>query len=269
MGHIPGDADIAAVAGALADRSRAKMLLALGDGRALAATTLAMEAGVAPSTASAHLAKLVSAGLLVVEHHGRHRYYRMARQEVGELLETLARLAPPSPVRSLREGTRANALRAARTCYDHLAGQLGTAIMAAFLDREALVGGDGTFHPASTDPASTDPASTDSASTHPPPTQRDRLSAPGWDCDYRVTEAGRTWMDELGVKVPVGTGRPLIRYCVDWSEQRHHLAGALGAALLVRLTELGWLRRSPTSRAVHVTDAGRCGLATSFGVELA
>ncbi|MGH9128721.1 MAG: ArsR/SmtB family transcription factor [Acidimicrobiales bacterium] len=254
-----GDADIAAVAGALADRGRAKMLLALGDGRALAATTLAMEAGVAPSTASAHLARLVSAGLLVVEHHGRHRYYRMAGREVGELLETLAGLAQPSPVRSLREGTRANALRAARTCYDHLAGQLGTAIMAALLDREALIGGDGTFNPPSTDPPS----------THLPPTQRDRLSAPGWDCGYRLTEAGRTWMDELGVKVPVGTGRSLIRYCVDWSEQRHHLAGALGAALLVRLTELGWLRRSPTSRAVHVTDAGRCGLATSFGVELA
>jgi len=124
VGHIPGDVDIAAVASALADTGRSKMLLALGDGRALAASTLAMEAGVAPSTASVHLAKLVDADLLRVECHGRHRYYRMAGPEVGELLEALAQLAPATPVRSLREGTRAHAVRTARTCYDHLAGQL-------------------------------------------------------------------------------------------------------------------------------------------------
>jgi DNA-binding transcriptional ArsR family regulator len=208
---------------------------------ALAATTLAAEAGVAASTASAHLAKLVHAGLLQVERHGRHRYYRLTGPQAGELLEALARLAPAAPVRSLREGTRAHAVRSARTCYDHLAGQLGTAIMGALIDQGVLAGGDGTF---------------DSGGSG-----RDRLSSPGWDCDYQLTGAGRAWMDDFGVKIATGSRRPLIRYCVDWSEQRHHLSGALGAALLTGLTGLGWLRRAPASRAVHVTSDGRAGLA--------
>ena len=244
MEPIPGDIDIAAVAAVLADQGRAKMILALGDGRALAASTLAAEAGVAASTASVHLAKLADAGLVDVEAHGRHRYYRLSGPHVAELLEALSRLAPVGPVRSLREGSRAHAMRSARTCYDHLAGRLGTSIMAALLDRGVLTGGDGTFDPA-----------------------RDRLSAPGRDHDYRLTDVGRAWMDDFGVKVPTGSHRPLIRYCVDWSEQRHHLAGALGAALLTRLTDLDWVRRSPTSRAVHVTNDGRAGLAATFGVE--
>jgi DNA-binding transcriptional ArsR family regulator len=247
MGQIPGDTDIAAVAAVLADPGRARMVLALGDGRALAATTLAAEAGVAASTASAHLAKLVHAGLLQVERHGRHRYYRLTGPQVGELLEALARLAPAAPVRSLREGSRAHAVRSARTCYDHLAGQLGTAIMGALIDQGVLAGGDGTFD-------------WDGGG-------RDRLSAPGCDCDYQLTGAGRAWMDGFGVKIATGSRRPFIRYCVDWSEQRHHLAGAFGAALLTRLADLDWVRRSPTSRAVHVTDDGRAGLAATFGVE--
>jgi DNA-binding transcriptional ArsR family regulator len=246
---IAGDTDIAAVAAVLADPGRAKMLLALGDGRALPASTLASEAGVAASTASVHLAKLVEAGLFHVEAHGRHRYYRVSGPHVGELLEALARLAPAAPVRSLREGTRARAVRSARTCYDHLAGQLGTAIMAAMIDQGVLAGGDGTFHPNSSG--------------------RDRLSSAGWDCDYRLTDTGRAWIDDFGVKVPSGTRRPLIRYCVDWSEQRHHLAGALGAGLLNRLEGLGWVQRSPTTRAVQVTEDGRSGLASTFGVEIA
>jgi DNA-binding transcriptional ArsR family regulator len=244
VGPIPGDTDIAAVAAVLADQGRAKMVLALGDGRALAATTLAAEAGVAASTASVHLAKLADAGLIDVEAHGRHRYYRLSGPHVAELVEALARLAPASPVRSLREGSRAHAMRSARTCYDHLAGRLGTAIMSALIDKGVLTGGDGTFNPG-----------------------RDRLSAPGRDRDYRLTDAGRAWMDDFGVKVAEGSRRPLIRYCVDWSEQRHHLAGALGAALLTRLTDMDWVRRSPTSRAVHVTDDGRAGLAATLGVE--
>jgi DNA-binding transcriptional ArsR family regulator len=247
MGQIPGDTDIAAVAAVLADPGRARMILALGDGRALAATTLAAEAGVAASTASVHLAKLVDAGLLQVERHGRHRYYRLTGPHVSELLEALARLAPAAPVRSLREGARAHAVRSARTCYDHLAGQLGTAIMGTLIDQDVLAGGDGTF---------------DSGGSG-----RDRLSSPGWDYDYQLTDTGRAWMDDFGVKIATGSRRPLIRYCVDWSEQRHHLSGALGAALLTRLTDMGWLRRAPASRAVHVTSDGRSGLATTFGIK--
>jgi DNA-binding transcriptional ArsR family regulator len=247
MSVTSGDADIAALAAVLADPGRTKMLLALGDGRALAATTLAAEAGVAASTASAHLAKLTSAGLCRAERHGRHRYYRLAGAHVGELLEALARLAPPAPVRSLREGTRAHALRRARTCYDHLAGQLGTAIMGSLISRGILAGGDGIFH----------------AGDH----GADRLAAPGRHCDYRLTPAGQAWMHDFGIQIPSANARPLIRYCIDWSEQRHHLAGALGAALLARLLDLGWLRRSPASRAVHLTDAGRRGIARTFGID--
>jgi DNA-binding transcriptional ArsR family regulator len=248
MGQIAGDTDISAVAGVLAEPSRARMLLALADGRALAASTLAAEAGVAPSTASEHLAKLVDAGLFTTERHGRHRYYRMAGPEVAELLEALALLAPASPVRSLRESTRAHAVRSARTCYDHLAGRLGTGVMQTLLEKGVLSGGDGLFA-----------ADGDG---------RDQLSSPGWDHDYRLTEVGQVWMDGFGVKVPAGGRRPLIRYCVDWSEQRHHLAGGLGAGLLTCLLDRGWLRRSPTSRAVQVTNEGTAGFAETFGLDL-
>jgi DNA-binding transcriptional ArsR family regulator len=246
---MPGDADIAALGSVLADQRRARILLALGDGRALPASVLAAEAGVAPSTASEHLGKLVDARLLTVEPHGRHRYFRLAGPEVGRLLETLAAMAPEAPVRSLRQGTRAQAVRAARTCYDHLAGRLGCALMDGLLERGILAGGDGAFDPR----------------RHP----RDRLSSPGREVDYRLTERGREALLELGVDPEARPGRrPLIRYCVDWSEQRHHLAGALGARLTARLFELGWIRRASRSRAVHLTEDGLAGLRDVFGVAL-
>src|SRR3954470_8881692 len=118
--HLSGDADLAALGSVLGERARARMLLALGDGRALPAGTLASEAGVAASTASQHLGRLVESGLVSVHPQGRHRYFRLAGPQVGELLEQLARVAPAAPVRSLREHTRAHAMRTARTCYDHL-----------------------------------------------------------------------------------------------------------------------------------------------------
>src|SRR3954470_18463134 len=142
-----GDIDIAALASLLADPARCKILLALDDGRALPASTLADEAGVSRQTASSHLGKLTDAGLLAVETHGRHRYYRLAGPEVAELLEQLGRLAPPRPVRSLREGTSAARLRSARTCYAPFAGKLGVALMDTLLARGALVGGDGQYDP--------------------------------------------------------------------------------------------------------------------------
>ena len=131
----------------MADRGRARILLALGDGRALPASVLADEAGVAASTASAHLARLVKGGMLRVERHGRHRYFRLAGPEVGELIEALARISPPAPVRSLKQGSKAHAVRFARTCYDHLAGMLGTKLMEALLEHDLLTGGDGVFDP--------------------------------------------------------------------------------------------------------------------------
>ena len=132
---MDGDADLAAVGTLLAEPARARMLAALGDGRALPARALAAEASVAPSTASGHLARLVDGGLLAAESRGRRRYFRLGGPDVAEALEALARVAPREPVRTLRQATRIDALRAARTCYDHLAGRLGTALMDALLAR--------------------------------------------------------------------------------------------------------------------------------------
>ncbi len=246
---MQGDTDISKVASLLADPARTKILLALGDNRALAASVLADEAGVAASTASSHLKKLVDGGFLALEKHGRHRYYRLAGPHVGELLEALARVAPAAPVKSLKEGTRAQAVRFARTCYDHLAGKLGTELMAAMIERGWLDGGDGTFDPARA--------------------EQDRLSAPGWDVDYRVTEAGVSELAAFGIQLDeLPARRRLVRYCIDWSEQRHHLAGALGAAVAERSFELGWVRRADNTRAVHLTDDGVEGFRETFGVAL-
>lgn len=134
----PGDADLASVGALLAEPARAKVLLALWDGRSLPASMLAAEAGVAASTASHHLARLLDGGLISVVTRGRHRYYTLAGPDVADLLETVARVAPPQPVRSLREGTRAHALRYARRCFDHLAGRLGVALADA-LQRQGFV----------------------------------------------------------------------------------------------------------------------------------
>jgi DNA-binding transcriptional ArsR family regulator len=244
-GH--GDADIAVVGALVADPARCRILLALDDGRALPASRLASEAGVSAATASSHLGKLTRAGLLVVEAHGRNRYYRLAGPAVGQLIETLQQLAPRATVRSLRQDTRASALRAARTCYDHLAGRLGVALMASLLEAGHLAGGDGTFDPATT--------------------RQDQRTGYGHDVDYTLTDSGRRFLTEFGVDLQAR--RRTIRYCIDWSEQRHHLAGALGRGMLDCLTERGWIRRAPGSRAVQITDAGHAGLAETFSLAAA
>jgi DNA-binding transcriptional ArsR family regulator len=245
-----GDVDLAHTAALIGDPGRARVLSALGDGRELAASVLAQEAGVAPSTASVHLAKLVDGGLVVAESRGRHRYFRLASPEVAQALEALARIAPVAPVRSLREGTKAHAVRAARTCYDHLAGRLGVAIMSAFVADGVLTGGDGRYRRTRV--------------------REDRPSAAGRDLDYRLTDDGADRLRGLGVDVDAAIAGPraAIRYCVDWSEQDHHLSGALGAALTARLFDLGWVNRLPRTRAVLVTDDGRRGLGEHFGLVL-
>jgi DNA-binding transcriptional ArsR family regulator len=247
---MSGDVDLARTAALIGDPGRAKVLRALADGRELAATVLAHEAGVAASTASAHLSKLVDGGLVVAETRGRHRYFRLAGPEVARALEALARIAPPAPIRSLREGTKAQAVRAARTCYDHLAGRLGVAIMSALVADGVLTGGDGHHLRARA--------------------RKDRPSAPGRDLDYRLADRGADKLRDLGVEVDRALAGPRapIRYCVDWSEQDHHLSGALGAALAARLFELRWVKRLPRTRAVLITDEGRRRLVESLDVAL-
>src|SRR4051794_30731907 len=180
--HLSGDADLAALGSVLGERARARMLLALGDGRALPAGVLAWEAGAGASPASQHLGRLVDAGLLAVVPQGRHRYYRLAGPQVAELIEALARVAPAAPVRSLREGTRAHAIRTARTCYDHLAGRLGVSIMQALIAGGAVTGGDGLHRFDGEDP----------------------LAAPRRDVDYRLTRAGADRLERLRVEAAAG-----------------------------------------------------------------
>ncbi len=242
-----GDADIARIGALIGDRTRSRVLMALLDGRALPASVLAAEAGVTPATISEHLGRLRDANLLSAEQQGRARYYRLANPAVAEALEALAQISPPEPIRSLRQGTRAHALRRARTCYHHLAGKLGVAVMAAMIDRGQLDGGDGNHHPEVA--------------------VADRLSAPGAVVRYRLTPVGRRALAALGVDLDaVDRQRAPIRYCLDWSEQRHHLAGPLGAALTDRMFELDWLRRIDATRVVRITESGLTGLRESFGL---
>ncbi|MFG2827245.1 ArsR/SmtB family transcription factor [Streptomyces sp. NPDC048434] len=240
------ETDVAHVAAAIGDPSRAKVLLALAGGGVLPASALAAEAGVSNSTISGHLAKLLDARLLTVELDGRHRYYRLATTDVARALEQLALIARPLPVQSLKADTRAKALLRARLCYDHLAGRLGVAVMSALQEREILAAERTGRGGGATD-----------------------TGAGATDVAYALTPHGREELTAFGV----GTDRfprrrASVRYCVDWAEQRHHLAGALGAALTARLFALEWIRHGKYRRVVHLTDAGRDGLATTFGVRV-
>jgi DNA-binding transcriptional ArsR family regulator len=222
------DTDLAAIGAIIGDPSRARMLDALMSGRALAAGELATIAGIGAPTASDHLARLRDGGLVEVVAQGRHRYYRLAGPEVGAALEALSRIAPPRPVRSLRQAGHAQALGFARTCYDHLAGVCGVAL-------------------------------------------HDALIARGWlTRAYDVTPAGRDGLAGWGVHVEAARSRrrSFARPCLDWTERRPHLAGALAAGITDGLVERGWfVRRAADSRALRLTDAGSAGL-ESLGCEL-
>ncbi|MZD57351.1 metalloregulator ArsR/SmtB family transcription factor [Streptomyces sp. SID5606] len=242
--------DIARAAALIADPSRARILKCLADGRALPANALADEAGIGAATASAHLAKLVEGALLTVERRGRHRFYRLAGPDVSAALECLALIAPPLPITSLKQSNRAVALHRGRSCYDHLAGRLGVALMHGLLKRGILTGHDGVHRP-------------DEAVC-------DRPASYGHDVRYQLTPAGRTTLAELGIDADrLPPRRPAIRYCVDWSEHQHHLAGGLGAALTARLFELDWVRWGRSPRVVDLTDTGAQGLERTLGVVVA
>jgi biotin operon repressor len=205
------------------------MLEALMSGEALAAGELARAAGITAATASEHLARLRDGGLVEAVAQGRHRYYRLTGPEVAHALEAISLLdrAKPPPPRTLRAVREDAAMRRARTCYDHLAGELGVALHDALLARGAL------------------------------------------SAEYVLQPAGVALLDELGVDLATAQAarRHFARPCLDWTQRRPHLAGALAAALCARLMELGWLvRRVPGQRSLRLTDPGQRGLATVFGI---
>ncbi|NEB78997.1 helix-turn-helix transcriptional regulator [Streptomyces sp. SID14478] len=246
-GPLKQQTDIARAATLIADPSRAKILKCLADGRPLPASALAGEAGISAATTSVHLAKLVEGEFVTVTRQGRNRYFRLAGPDISAALEALALIAPPLPITSLKQSNRNSALHRARTCYDHLAGQLGTDLMAALLERGILAGHDG-IHRAED-------------------AVRDRPASYGHDIRYELTDTGRAHLADLGIDTNhLPPRRPSIRYCVDWSEHRHHLAGGLGAALAARLFELDWVRWGTVPRAVHLTQAGATGLEQAFGL---
>jgi DNA-binding transcriptional ArsR family regulator len=226
-----GDADVAAAAALLAEPARATLVLAAMEDGPLPATELAARAGIAPSTASEHLARLVAGGFLATSRSGRRRYYKLADPAVARAVEALAIVAPQPQVRSLREATRGELLRYARTCYDHIAGRLGVAVARA-LEREQALARRGDSYVLGRRAAS-------------------RFAALGID----VSELARQ-------------RRPLVRGCLDWSERDLHLAGALGAALTERLFALGCIRRRDGNRSLEVTNVGHERLAAELRVEL-
>lgn len=248
-----GDLDIASVAALFADATRARVLMALSDRRALPASVLADEAGVTPQAASAQLARLQAAGLLAVERSGRHRYYRLASGQVATVLEALAQLAPMQPVRSLRQSTRAAALRSARTCYDHLAGRLGVQLTQALIDTGALVAADGI--------SDTRRRAGDQLSS--------QLPGHPWTLGTGATEVfASLGIPAIQLADDRQSRRPLLRFCLDWSEQRHHLAGRLGADLLAAFVDAGWITRTSGHRAVRLTPDGQQSLHSRLGVDL-
>jgi len=219
------------LAGLLADPSRAAFCLALLDGRAWTAGELARHAGIAPSTASAHLTLLVDGGVLVDERQGRHRYVRLADPAVAALIEDLVAHAAAQPARpsGLREVTRAKAIARARTCYDHFAGRLGVAISDALLGHGYLSDSGG----------------------------------------FAFTDKGLVWLSNLDIEVASlnKTKRPFARQCLDWTERRPHLAGAAGAALCAQAFSRGWVERIGGGRAVRVTAIGRDAFAAELGLD--
>ena len=222
-------ASMVSIGAMIGSPARAAVLGALLDGRALTATELARLASVSSATASLHLAKLVDSGLLLAERHGRHRYYRIAGAEVAEALRTLARLGVAQRVPARAPSKELNAVRRARLCYDHFAGRLGVAITSAMLDREWL-----------------DPM----------------------DRDYRLTAPGEVFCSGLGIDLRAVRAKRRIfaRKCLDWSERRPHLAGALGAAVAEQAFARGWVRRTKRPREVSVTQRGEAELKRHFGI---
>jgi len=222
--------DIARIANLVGDPARANMLTALMGGTALTASELALEAGVGLPTASSHLAKLMAGGLLKLSAQGRHRYYALAGTQVAAMLESITGVAATVGPQRVRPGTRDKAMREARVCYDHLAGDLAVAMFDGFMAQGILVRSD------------------------------DQLAlgrhAHGFFADRGIDVASLS-----------GLRRPICRACLDWSVRRSHLAGSLGSAILEKAFSEKWARREPGSRAVAFSPRGRQAFASMFLAE--
>ena len=222
----------AAVAKLLASPARSAVVDALMDGRALTAGELARTADVRASTISEHLGELLDGGLVAVVRAGRHRYYRLSSAEIAGALEAFSRICPATPVRSLRQSTAERSLRRARLCYDHVAGALGVALLDQMRGAGWLVSGAGP--------------------------------------DFGVTGTGTRALAGIGIDLDCcrQARRHFARSCLDWSERRPHLAGALGAAIAHALFGMEWLRKATTGRGVQLTSQGEHGLHDVFGIDI-
>lgn len=230
---------LAQAAQVIGDQARAAMLVELMDGRALTSGELAQVAGVAPSTASGHLSVLLSAGLLVVIQQGRHRYYRIATPAIGGMIETMMGVTALTTAQGARRqvltGPRDEAMRLARTCYDHLAGKVAVSIVDAMAQKGRLV-----------------------------------LDAEG----AVLTQSGIEFLSSIGADVEHAAGHPgassfvrSCRPCLDWSERRPHIGGAVGATIYQAFLAQGWMHAGKKSRAVTITPRGKAALLDRFGVD--
>ena len=227
---MPAAKDIAVIGALLGDQTRAAIVAALLDGRALTARELAHGAGVTPQTASFHLSKLDGTGLLTILPQGRHRFYRLASPDIVDAIEALARIAPNTKAKPAAK--RRNDVCFARTCYGHLAGCLGIALTEALRAHDVI--------------------------------------KPVGDNDFLVSPTSERFFRDLGIDlVEIRRGRRLFAHqCLDWSERKPHLGGSLGQAMTDAFIKKRWLRKRPNNREVQITDTGYRGIKKLLGVDV-
>lgn len=227
---MPEGPDISQIGALIGDAARANILVALMDGRALTATELSEIAGITAQTASSHLAKLKAGGLIRPQKQGRHKYFSLDGPKVGHLIESLSTFAADRGHLRHRPGPKDAAMRKARVCYDHLAGDLGVRMFDSLVARGCLTFGSSTI---------------------------------------ALAAEGERFVADFGIDLGKlrASRRPLCRCCLDWSERRDHLAGSLGAAFFDRVLEKGWARRESGSRAVHFTPPGEAAFVKLFAVD--
>ena len=216
----------------MGEPARSRMLIALLDGRALPAGELARISGVSAQSASGHLSKLVDGGLLAVQREGRHRYYRIAKPEVAHALEALGAISTVPRLPSVPRDRQTEALCTVRSCYDHLAGRVAVELAGAL--------------------------------------ESSRVIAPSGERNYELGPHGKQWFTKLGLDVDAlrHSRRSFARQCLDWTERKPHVAGALGAALCSRLLDLGWIARRPRTRALRITQRGARELHARFRIAI-